>query len=392
MRLVTAGRQASSEYPRRANAGKEKLRLAILMNMLFPSRVSIYRNLSGHFDTLVVLGKHEDNRNWNHDSLSAGIRIHRAWGITVKRPIRDDRGRTVDLRYTHINPGYFWALLRFRPHAVISTEMGFRSLLGMLYGKLFGTPVWIWWGGSLHTERSRSKLKYFMRRFVFVPFVARWISYGDTSTEYLHSLGVTRTNILQIQNCVDQELYLKPTSSFSLSTPRPRALFVGQMIGRKGIDPLLDAASKVARDGYQFSLVLVGDGPEAKRVDKLADQLGIEAVLRIAHVEPDMMPALYRACDFLVFPTLEDVWGLVVNEAILSGLPVLSSKFAGCAEELLPPSSIFDPLNSEEFTDAFRRAVRGELVAPDRGRLKTTQEVSNMIAHDVLERIGDEPI
>ena len=61
------------------------------------------------------------------------------------------------------------------------------------------------------------------------------------------------------------------------------------------------------------------------------------------------MPGVYRSGDALILPTLSDVWGVVANEAVLSGIPVLCSKYAGCAKELLTEESVFDPEDAPEF-------------------------------------------
>jgi glycosyltransferase involved in cell wall biosynthesis len=89
------------------------------------------------------------------------------------------------------------------------------------------------------------------------------------------------------------------------------------------------------------------------------------------------MPGVYRSADVLVFPTLEDPWGLVANEAMISGLPVLCSKYAGCAPELFPSDSIFDPDNAEEFVHKLRAAVTGQLPKPDLSRLKSNAQVTS---------------
>ncbi len=60
----------------------------------------------------------------------------------------------MDFRYTHINPGFIWDLICLHPDAVISTEMGFRSICALIYGFVFRRQVWIWWGGTQHTERN----------------------------------------------------------------------------------------------------------------------------------------------------------------------------------------------------------------------------------------------
>jgi hypothetical protein len=78
------------------------------------------------------------------------------------------------------------------------------------------------------------------------------------------------------------------------------------------------------------------------------------------------------------------VWGLVANEAILSGVPVLCSRYAGCAPELFDSESIFDPADEQEFVAALRRAVTGQLPRADKSRLRSSAAVGELIANAVL--------
>jgi len=95
------------------------------------------------------------------------------------------------------------------------------------------------------------------------------------------------------------------------------------------------------------------------------------------------MPSVYRSADLLVFPTLEDVWGLVANEAILSGIPVLCSKYAGCAPELFAPENIFSPDDLGEFTQKLGAAIAGRLPKADRGRLKPIKQVGYELVQEL---------
>lgn len=367
---------------------KERKRLTILTNILPPYRVPVYRLLGEHFDTVVMLSGEEDNRHWDLKHTFFGFSVTTVKGLTVRRSLSRGSGRTYDLKYTHVTPRYLWELIKYRPDAIITTEMGFRSLLGLVYGALRRVPVWVWWGGTLHTERHRSRTKRLLRRLVFARTVRRWISYGDTSTAYLRSLRIPADRILQIQNCVDDQLYTVKSEPYPLDLPRPRALLVGQLIGRKGISELLNVTARVQRAGLPCSLVIVGEGPEEGRITAEIRQLGIRDVELLGKVPYARMVSVYHACDFLVFPTLEDVWGLVVNEALLSGLPAIASKYAGCAEELLPANAIFDPLDEDCFLDAFCRAVDGHIPLPEPGRLLSSKEVAAMIVRDIEGRVG----
>ena len=74
----------------------------------------------------------------------------------------------------------------------------------------------------------------------------------------------------------------------------------------------------------------------------------------------------YIIADCLIFPTRQDVWGMVINEAIACGLPVAVSKYAGCSVDLVEDGVngyIFDPLDSESFTETLSKCINnpGEL-------------------------------
>jgi glycosyltransferase involved in cell wall biosynthesis len=144
----------------------------------------------------------------------------------------------------------------------------------------------------------------------------------------------------------------------------------------------------VRAQGHEFSIILVGSGPDKPILEQRIKDLDLTNVSFQPSLPPDRMPSIYRSADVLVFPTLEDPWGLVVNEAMLSGLPVLCSRYAGCAEELLTADSIFDPKNSEEFASKLRQAVSGQLPKPDLSRLKTMSQVVDQLIRDLDARMS----
>lgn len=358
-------------------------RLAVLTNMLAPYRLPIYLRLAEHFDLTVLYSGHEPNRTqWKGlaDRLQR-IRVKHSRGITIPW-LKRDQGTVLDSRYLHVNPGFFTDLLQLRPDAVISDEMGFRTFMALLYAKLFAKPLWIWWGGTLHTERGINLGRRLVRRRL-AGTVHGWFSYGATSTEYLESLGVPRASIVELQNCVSEGPYVESTSPAVQLEPKPVVLCVGRLVPGKGVDLLLEAAARVQAQGLRFSLLVVGDGPAKPQLERQVDELGLRDVFFHPPQTPDRVPALYRSGDVLVFPTLDDVWGLVVNEALWSGLPALVSIYAGCARELVPPSSTFDPLDSTDFTAKLRLAVSGQLPPPDLTRLRRIDEVSGLIIREL---------
>lgn len=365
------------------NTANKKIKLALLINMIAPYRLPIYSALADQFDFLLLHGGKEANRDtWcNLDDALPNAKVVRAWGWQV-RLARKINGKRFDETFIHITPGFAWHLLRFKPDLVMSNEMGFRSMIALVYGTVFRKPVWICWEGTVHSERDIGFLRKVVRK-IFASWADHWVSLGQTSTEYLLRLGVKHERILQSQNAVDEKRFKSDVEPACVIQPRPVVLHVGQFIERKGIGLLLDATASLQQSGLEFSLVLVGSGPDKETLERRAQSLDLKNVHFLPAQPPDRMPSVYRSADLVVFPTLEDVWGLVANEAILSGIPVLCSKYAGCAPELFTSENIFSPENPTEFSQKLREAISGRLPGPDPSRLKTTRQIVTELVREL---------
>lgn len=357
--------------------------------MMAPYRLPIYSVLADQFDLLVLHGGKETNRElWSGlEKVLANARVVRALGFQIHYAKKVD-GIVFDEKFIHVTPGFLWHLLRFRPDAIISSEMGFRSMLALVYGTVFRKPVWIWWGGTLHSERNIDRLRKLLRK-AFAAWADRWITYGQVSTEYLLSLGVKRERILQSQNGVDEERFKTEVKPAWVIQPHPVVLCVGRLVELKGVKSLLDAAAMVQQNGCEFSLLIVGNGRDQEALEHRSQALGLKNVHFRPGQAPDKMPSVYRSADIMVFPTLDDIWGLVANEAILSGIPVLCSKYAGCAPELFAPEQIFSPEDLPEFSEKLRAAISGHLSKADPGRLKSTKQLGRELVQELNRFLPD---
>ena len=362
-----------------------KPRVALLINLVSPYRRPVFARMAEQLNLTILHGAMECNRPWRELPVPGTCdRTVAGWTLASMRRLH---GSIYDQRFLHIEPGYIPALFRARPEAIVTTEIGFRTAVALLYGAVFRIPVWVWWGGTLHTEQNLSRLRRILR-VIAARCVRHWISYGATSTEYLLSLGVARPRILQIQNCVDEAMFSRQASPALYLHPNPVLLLVGQLIARKGVAVFLEAAARLQRQGASFSILLVGGGPDEASLRQRVTDLRLRNVHFVPSQPAEAMASYYRSADVLVFPTLDDVWGLVANEAILSGLPVLCSKYAGCARELFGGECIFDPANPDEFTDALARAVAGKLPRVPPSQLLTSGQVGDRIAAAVLSELG----
>ncbi len=113
-------------------------------------------------------------------------------------------------------------------------------------------------------------------------------------------------------------------------------IYVGRLWRGKGLDDLLAAYGALVGLGVDTSLLLVGDGKDEARYRQMVHERGLRGVVFAGFVQQDELPRLYAAADVLVFPTLGDPNGLVVEEAMASHLPVISSDSAGDIRSRLP--------------------------------------------------------
>lgn len=150
----------------------------------------------------------------------------------------------------------------------------------------------------------------------------------------LIGIGVPQDRIRVIHNGVDTEEFRPgPADPSGLGLPPkgPRALFVGDIrSNRKNLDTVLHALRSI----HEMQLVVVGQ-LQGSMYPAMARQLGVADRVTFLGYRSDVA-SIMRACDFLVFPTRYEPFGLVVLEALSSGLPVIVTRGAGAAEVMSP--------------------------------------------------------
>ena len=135
---------------------------------------------------------------------------------------------------------------------------------------------------------------------------------------------------------------------------------VGQFIRRKGFDILLDAWGDLDK-GYQ--LIIVGGGEEKSKCEKIICEKRYKNVQLMEFMEKGQLFQYYYAADALVLPTREDVWGLVVNEAMACGLPVITTNMCLAADELLKDTNsgyIVPVENAKALHDAMKKLLESD--------------------------------
>lgn len=278
---------------------------------------------------------------------------------------RHGKSRGTQYEQLPIPIGLLNDILSFKPDIIISGDYGLRSLTCWLLARLLRAKFVLWSEEIEASAYGRSALQKRMRRFLAKHSDA-FLAWGTPAKKYLVSAGANDKHIYLCQQAVDNAYWARLYQSTNreqlrqeLRLNKTTFLLVGRLVEIKGFANFIKAWSNISA-AYQNSIqaLIVGDGEQRKELEGLITQLRINNIELVGAKNQEELAQYYAAADVFVFPSLIDVWGLVVNEALCFGLPVLASKFAGSSLGLIDGSSmgtLFDPTNIDEFSDMLSR-------------------------------------
>ena len=348
---------------------KKLLKIAMANNYITPYRVPLYTAMAHYPDwdfRLFVSIPMEFFRNWEVRS-NHPFAVRQSFCLSYKQKANDPVRKNIQGdRHIHFPIGLFWDLLGFRPDVVITVEMGARSLLAALYARLTGTPLILWQYVTPHSERDIGRVRRLLRK-ILTWFPDAYLGMGTEARQYLESLGIPSDLIFDAPNAVDMAQYRTEISEQDLKELRSNLgitgscfLYVGRLIHKKGVEQLLKAWQDFRRGRKdRLTLLMVGEGWQKNEFMALTSELGLDDVVFAGFRKPEDLPGIYQAADVFVFPTLDDPWGLVANEALASGLPVLSSIYAGCTADLIVEGKngwVINPLDHQDLVRGLEKA------------------------------------
>ena len=208
----------------------------------------------------------------------------------------------------------------------------------------------VWW---------KEALKRVLIRSLFDDSVAG----GKPHVRYLAKLGFPPARIARFYDVVDNSFYeceaararRSPGVRDECGLPDSYFLYVGRLAPEKNVSTCIRAFAHYRRLGGSWSLVLVGDGGERNALERLADDLAVAEFVHFTGLKTTKETIPYYAlASCFVLPSVREPWGLVVNEAMASGLPVLVSNRCGCTEDLVEAGGngyVFDPSNENQLAE-----------------------------------------
>lgn len=242
-----------------------------------------------------------------------------------------------------------------------------------LVARLRGIPFVLWTGIWANIQTPFHRLAFPITRWIYRHADAI-VVYGEHVKRYLVEQGVKSERIFVAAHAVDNSLYAhavdpqdKTRHKAKLSLDgRKVVLYLGRLEEVKGLDYLLKAFARLSLD--DAVLVVAGDGSLYKSLVASAQALGILTKVRFAgYVSPDDAPLYYAVADLFVLPSVtvpaqKETWGLVVNEAMNQGLPVIATEAVGAAAGGLVQSGVNGFVVPERDSAALAEAMERILI------------------------------
>ena len=314
-------------------------RLVVLSEIIAPYRIPVFNALARHqeIDLHVVFLAESDPglRDWRvyKEEIQFSYEVLPSW-----------RQRIAGQKLL-LNRGLKDALRRAMADVVVCGGYNYPAAWQALrWARRHQVPFVVWVESTEQDFRSRAPAIEFLKRR-FLKACSAFVVPGKSSFQYVMKYGARPEVVFTAPNAVDTKFFSSRAAAIrdagethrrALQLPPRFILFVGRLVREKGLLDLLQAYGKLAPEQRAaVGLVLVGEGPDRAELTRCSSDIKPGQVQYAGFVHREQLAGYYALAEAFVFPSHTDTWGLVVNEAMACGLPVISSEAAGCTADLV---------------------------------------------------------
>lgn len=300
-----------------------KLKVLAFADFPSPYRVEVFKGLAAYYDLTVVFNKISDaNRNPKWFCRNTGLN---------SISLLDEDGLT-KFHQEILNLQKYDLVLAYDYHV----KNAIRLELACIRKKV--PYIMNLDGGFIRRNHFRN----IMKRILIWKSCACFAS-GEHAANYFKHFGASPDKIYfhPFTSLHEYDILPEPISDIEKSKYRNKlnlgnkevVLAVGQFIHRKGFDVLLKSWTKELDE--KFLLLIIGGGEEEEQYKSYIDDNNLQSVIIIGYKSREEIFEYYKASSLFVLPTREDIWGLVINEAMAFGVPVISTDMCIGALELI---------------------------------------------------------
>jgi glycosyltransferase involved in cell wall biosynthesis len=252
----------------------------------------------------------------------------------------------------------FKAFHQFKPTVLnVTGYFDWAQILLMVYARMRGVKVVLSSESSAY-DRNRSMIKETIKKFVLSQADA-FFCFGKSTAHYLLKLGIPRSRItVRHAAVIDEEIIRNnfQTARAQFTKTQRSFTYVGRLAPEKNLQFLIEAFLSVKAkntNASEWQLLVVGDGPSRESLEKLA--VNDQSIIFAGGHPWYKVPEWLAKSDVLILPSKSEPWGLVVNEAMVCGMPVIVSRKCGCVRDLVRESKngfTFNPEMRNELEEA----------------------------------------
>lgn len=355
---------------------KRLKKILFITNIPAPYRIDFYNELGKYYDITVL------------------FEAKRAPGITFNWKENEIRNfKAIFLKEGNFNERRIdWSIFKYikslKYDEIVITNYAYATEMIALFSiKLRKIPYFYELDGAM-INHEESKIKRFIKKF-FLSGAKGYISPSSISDDYVKFYAGNKSKIYRypftsleesdiLQNLVTNQEKVSLKKQLNI-VENKIVLAIGQFIPRKGFDILLKAAQDIDKE---TGIYIVGGKPTPEYL-KLQKDMNLTNVHFEGFKTKHELSLYFKAADIFVHPTREDIWGLVINEAMGYGLPVITTNKCVAGMELLSPECIISVENEKQLSDSINR-----LLSDDDLRMKLSLKNLEKIKGYTIEKMA----
>lgn len=352
------------------------MKILYLTNIPSPYRVDFFNEL-GKYCELIVLFERESAGDRDKRWKANNYKNFKAIFLNGKKLGTDASVSPHVIRY--LKNGYDAIILG-----------GYSSptyMIAIDYMRIRGIPFFLNADGGFIKEDN--KLLYKIKKH-YIGGASGWLSTCKGTDDYLLYYGAKKDCIFHypFTSVMESDLfYMAEEDKQQIKKQlcideKKMVITVGQFIPRKGFELLIQAAGKISKD---YGIFVIGGKPGKEYLD-IQKECGATNVHFMDFMEKEQLKRYYLAADLFVFPTKEDIWGLVLNEAMSFGLPCVASFNANASRELIDDGLsgyLIDPCDVDDMAEKMETLLRDDVF-----RIKMGQRAFEKMRDYTIEKMA----
>lgn len=329
------------------------MKVVIITNIPAPYRVDLYAFLNETYADydfeIVYSGKSFPGREWtlNEDKLK--------YSHFLDSKLLSKKSQ-MDNYFIQLPKGLFKTLDKINPSVVIAMEYNPSALQAFLWCRLKGRKYIHLTDGTLASEDELGIMQK-LSRYLIIRHSDALIASSTKAEEKLLWYGAKKELITKSLLTID----INPYKAIKRCPIPGRILFTGRLVHKKGIDLLIEALPYIESD-YELRIVGNSESDDISNIESRAKELNVlDKISFGGYLESDDLYKEYSQANVFVFPSINDCFGLVLIEALCSGIPIVSSTLADGTYDVVKNGIngyLANPYDAKGFAEAIDKAFK----------------------------------